>query len=68
MKLLDNTTDSTEMNLSKLQEITEDGGAWCATVHGVTESIHDLETRTTTFLVCRNVVQFPSVIMECNCH
>ena len=25
------------MNLSKLQETVEDRGAWCATVHGVTE-------------------------------
>ena len=26
------------MNLSKLQEIVEDRGTWCATVHRVTES------------------------------
>ena len=31
-------TDSMDMNLSKLQEIMEDRGAWCATVHGVTKS------------------------------
>ena len=31
-------TDSMDMNLSKLQEIVEDRGAWCATVHGFTES------------------------------
>ena len=30
-------THSRDMNLSKLQEIVEDRGAWCATVHGVTE-------------------------------
>ena len=28
-------TDSLDMNLSKLQELVEDNGAWCATVHGV---------------------------------
>ena len=27
-----------DMNVSKLQEIVEDRGAWCATVHGVAES------------------------------
>ena len=31
-------TDSTDMNLSNLQEIVEDRGAWHATVHGVAKS------------------------------
>ena len=30
--------NSTDMNLSKLQEIVKDREAWCATVHGVTKS------------------------------
>ena len=34
MSWLDNITDSIDMNLSKLQEIAEDRGAWWATVHG----------------------------------
>ena len=38
MKWLDFITDSMDMNLSKLQEILEDRGAWNAPVHGVTES------------------------------
>ena len=29
--------DSITMNLSKLQEIIEERGAWCAIVHGVAE-------------------------------
>jgi len=29
------STDLIDMNLSKLQEIVEDRGAWCATVHGI---------------------------------
>ena len=35
---MDNITNSMEMNLSNLQEIAEDQGAWCAAVHGVTKS------------------------------
>ena len=35
MRGLDSITDSVDMNLSKLQEIVEDRGAWHAAVHGV---------------------------------
>ena len=35
MRWLDSVVKSMEMNLSKLQEIVEDRGAWCAAVHGV---------------------------------
>ena len=38
MRWLDSITDSMDMNLSKLQEIVEDRGAWRATVHGVLKS------------------------------
>ena len=37
MRWLDSITDSIEMNLSKLQEIVEERGAWSATIQGVTE-------------------------------
>ena len=38
MRWLDSITDSVDMNLSKLQEIVEDRGAWCTIVHGVAKS------------------------------
>ena len=38
VKWLGGITDLMDMNLSKFWETVEDRGAWCAAVHGVSES------------------------------
>ena len=38
MRLLDGTTDSMDMSLSKLREMVKDRKAWNATVHGISKS------------------------------
>ena len=48
MRWLDSITDSTTMNLSKLQELVKNREAWCAAVHAAVQSQTELSNETTT--------------------
>ena len=52
---LDSITDSTDMNLNKLQEIVKDSEAWCASVHRIAKTQTWLSNWTVTITMLRNL-------------
>ena len=61
MRWLDGITDSMYMNLSKLQEVVEDKGAWHAAIHGVKTESDMISDWTTTITIVSNLLGYKLV-------
>ena len=51
MRWLDGITDSTDMSLSKLQEMVKDREVWRAAVHGITKNQTQLSEQNKRYVV-----------------
>ena len=61
----DSITNSMDMNLSKLQEIVKDRGAWCAAMHGNTKGQTWLSNWTTTKMYLHTDISIYFCVWTC---
>ena len=54
-----------DMSLSKLCEMVKDRGAWCAAVHGITESQSQLDLATEQQLFLNRISREVSFLLNC---
>ena len=61
---MDGTTDLMDMSLRKLQEMVKDRKPWCAVVHGLAKSEHDLATEQQQQILPESLVVDQSVFIN----
>ena len=64
MRWLDSITSSVDVNLSKLQEIEDDRGAWCAAIHGAAKSWIQLSDSTTATIYTKVYITLKNISGE----